>query len=124
MFRNPYSRNYEDSYNYESVLDPISVTIPDDSYTIPQLFERAVAGYSLTSRDPVYNEDYDHPSEYGDYDLADFDTERKELESRAMERQRRKEKLYRSVAEQSDPYLDGKADVNISKESSGEREGV
>lgn len=124
MFRNPYKRNYKDSYNYESVLDPISVTVPDDSYTIPQLFERAVAGYSLTAHDPIYNEDYDHPSEYGDYDLADYDTDRKELQSRAMERQRRKEELLKSAAKQNDLRSDLPVDVDISKKSDGEQEGV
>lgn len=122
MFRNPYTRDWQASYNLESA-DSVSLTIPDDSYTIPQLFERAVAGYSLTSRDPVYNEDYDHPSEYGDYDLADYDTDRKEIEFRSLERQRRKEELLRNAAKQSDSGSDGTSDSDMEERSGGEREG-
>lgn len=124
IFRTPYSRDYEDISSFEVVLDDVSLTVPDDSYTIPQLFERAVAGYSLTTNDPVYNEDYDHPSEYGDYDLADYHTESLELSERFARREYAKSKLLRSVAKQSDSSFDGNTDVDKGKESGGEREGV
>lgn len=78
-FRTPYNFKLEDR-DCETITDP-SMTVPDMSYTIPELFARFAAGRSVPVFDKGYYsgvdpdlDDFD-PTESGDFDLADY-TER------------------------------------------------
>jgi len=53
--------NRDVSHRYEKVNDTISLTQPNDAYTIKQLFERFSQGIPLpTPQDEYYDSDVDH----------------------------------------------------------------
>lgn len=86
-FSDPVALNkYLDQFREVNTLP--SCVVPDETYSIPELFIRAQQGFPITdkSSDAVYNEDYHHPSEDGDYDLSDYDTDIRDIRSRAKQR--------------------------------------
>ena len=52
-----------------------SMTVPDQSYTIPELLSRSLQGYPVNGgREPYYSDTYDFEDvERNDYDLTDLD---------------------------------------------------
>lgn len=115
-YKNWSNFNPDSPDNYEHPTG-VSMTVPDESFTIAELFQRAAQGLPITTRekDAVYNEDYWHPSEDGDYDLADYHSEVLELQARRRSLQEaskaqkddKPDSVSRSDAKQSDTNTDG-----------------
>lgn len=74
--------NYDPSVSFETVVGP-SMAVPDQSYTVKELFERMVRGLPLddriSQRATYYDDDEDidnpDPTQRPDFDLTDYDTE-------------------------------------------------
>lgn len=87
MIRNHF--NYDPSFNAE-VVDSTSMAVPDQTYSVKELFQRMSRGLPLDDRvRPVsvyYDDDPDidnpDPTQRPDFDLTDYDEEMRQIQDR------------------------------------------
>lgn len=85
--------NYDPSVSYEDV-EGVSLAVPDQSYTVKELFERMARGLPLddriSQRATYYDDDEDidnpDPTQRPDFDLTDYDTEMSSLRQTVADR--------------------------------------
>lgn len=68
-------RNYINKDGYEDYTGVLSMTVPDQSYTVSEIFEKFRLGIHLPiSRDVYYSDtdDFDHPDGVEMIDITDF----------------------------------------------------
>lgn len=72
VFVTPYTFEWIDSFNH-STTGP-SMTIPDDAYSIEELFDRLHRGLSLGSPVPMaYDDEFDSIDDYVSSEIPEFD---------------------------------------------------
>lgn len=72
VFVTPYTFEWKDSFNHSTT--GLSMTIPDDAYSIEELFDRLDRGLSLGSPIPSsYDDEFDSIDDYASSDIPEFD---------------------------------------------------
>lgn len=72
VFLTPYTFEWTESFNHSTVGE--SMTIPDDAYSIEELFDRLDRGLSLGSPAPsMYDEEFESIDDYTSSDIPEPD---------------------------------------------------
>lgn len=85
--------NFDSSQSYEEVVG-VSMAVPDQTYTVKELFERMARGLPLddriSSRPTYYDDDEDidnpDPTQRPDFDLTDMQDEMSRIEKTVADR--------------------------------------
>jgi len=67
--------NYESQKGYEDYTGQVSIVVPDQAFTVKQIFDKFRVGITLPLDREVYysgTDDFDHPDEFELNDITDF----------------------------------------------------
>ena len=130
VFVTPYNFKWIDSFNHSTTGS--SMTIPDDAYSIEELFDRLNRGLSLGSPAPSsYDDEFDSIDDYASSEIPEFDDfndpsmrkiDRLTYVSEVLDNNEFKKKSYGKSSKKSSKQSDEKSDESDSSSNSTENE--